>query len=301
MNPLGSPHPMHASAHPHELPAHFADYLDLEAALTAPVRDAALDGAAAALAENPSSVADLGAGTGTGSIALARRFPGAVVHSLDVSEELLDRLRSTAAAAGLADRIDVHWADLEGPWAAALPSGLDLAWASMSLHHVADPSAVLRQTFEALRPGGVLVVTEMTGGPRYEPMDLGSGRDGLHERLLSALSAIGYPPVADWTRALAAAGFEAVRRFDADALASADTPEGSRYLTMQVASWRDLLGDRLSADDLAGLQTVLDALETGSSALTSTSGRAVWVAIRPAAPAAGESPAASDVTADDRS
>jgi hypothetical protein len=142
---------------------------------------------------------------------------------------------------------------------------------------------VLRQAFHTLRPGGVLVVIEMTGATSYEPADLGTHRAGLGERIVSALAAHGYPVTADWTAALGSAGFAPVSRVEAELTASAGTTEGARYLGLQFALNRALLSEGLAVDDVAALDTVIEALAAGGSDLTLASGRVIWSAVRPAA------------------
>ena len=82
---------------------------------------------------------DLGAGTGTGSIGLAERFAGAEIVAIDVSAASLRRLREKALDLGLAARIRTVEADLDAGWPGV--GSFDLTWASMSLHHFADPTA----------------------------------------------------------------------------------------------------------------------------------------------------------------
>lgn len=194
---------------------------------------------------------------------------------------MLDRLTEAARATGVDDRIDTHLVDLDGDWPAVLPGGVDLAWAALSLHHVTDPDLVLRQTFTALRPGGVLVVTEFTGTMAFEPADLGTGRDDLGDRLVGVLAANGYPMTAEWTTALGSAGFAPVERTESVVTASAHTPEGARYLALPLRLNHDLFVDSLPADDIVALDAALAALEAGTSSVALTSPRAVWIAVRP--------------------
>jgi SAM-dependent methyltransferase len=294
MTPTHAHHTHDRPGHIHDRPGHgpapehdtdLAELLNLDAVLGAPALTAALDAASAALDAAPRTVVDLGAGTGTGTLALAARFPAARVHSLDASPGMLERLGAAATAAGVADRVDPHLVDLDGDWPAVLPGAADLAWAALSLHHVSDPARVLAQAFAALRPGGVLVVVEMTPRTVYEPGDLGTGRDGLADRLVAALTALGYPVTAEWTTSLVAAGFTAVERRETTFTASARTADGARYLALQLARNRDRLTGDLSADDLTALDAVVAALAAGTSELELTSGRAVWTAVRPDAPA----------------
>lgn len=303
-------HGHHAHGHSHaDRPGHgpapegdtdMAELLDLDARLGATVLADALDLAAAALGGTPRSVADLGAGTGTGTLALAARFPVARVHSLDATASMLDHLTASAATAGVGDRVTPHLVDLDGDWPAVLPEQVDLAWAALSLHHVTDPARVLRQAYGALRPGGVLVVTEMSG-VRFEPADLGSGRDGLGDRVTAALASHGYPVTAEWTTALGEACFAPVERHEMTFEASATTADGARYLSIQLSRNRDRIAGDLSADDLAALDLAIAAIDAGTSRVRTTSGRIVWVAVRPLdeARAPGDQGQTSQDTADD--
>lgn len=265
----------------HQMSATFADHLDLDAAHSASVITEGLNSAAVALGAEPTSILDLGAGTGTGTLALARRFPNARVDSLDHSKDLLTRLAASAASAGFATRVHTHQIDLDEDWTGAVPANVDLVWASLSLHHVEDPARVLRQAFTALRPGGAIVVTEMTGASLYEPGDLGSGQAGLAGRLVTALAAEGYPATADWSQQLSAAGFDLGQRHDHTVTVAGDTVEGAQYLVPQLRAWRERLTSGLTAEDRAGLDRAIADLDTGSSQIVQASGRAVWVAVRP--------------------
>jgi trans-aconitate methyltransferase len=117
-------------------------------------------------------IIDLGAGTGTGALALARQLPHAQVVAVDVSEPMLEHLQHKAHALGVADRIRTVQADLDQPWPALGPA--DLVWASASLHHMADPDRALTQVLTTLRPGGVLAVTELDSFPCFLPDEAGA-------------------------------------------------------------------------------------------------------------------------------
>jgi SAM-dependent methyltransferase len=262
-------------------PPSLARHLELEAAVSASMTEEALNAAAAALDARPTRIVDLGAGTGAGTLALAQRFPAAHVYSLDISTDLLTALVTSAASAGVADRVDAHLIDLDDDWSSAVPTQIDLMWASMSLHHVRNPDEVLRRAFATLRPGGVLVVSEMTGMLGYEPDDLSTGVAGLASRVIAALAAAGYPASADWSRELADAGFVSVHRRDHTVTAAGDTADGRRYLLGQFRAWRDRLASALSPTDKAGLNRAITELDAGASPIVHTSGRAIWVAVRP--------------------
>ena len=166
-------HGAHSRAHQHQGAADddYTDLLDLDAEVLHGYWSAALDWVRDAAADAPRArLLDLGAGTGVGAIGLARRYPDAEVVALDVSPVSVARVRAKAADLGLAQRVraveadlDLGWPDLGWP---SLPAPnaprLDLTWASMSLHHMADPGQVLRDALadhppgRADRGGGVL-------------------------------------------------------------------------------------------------------------------------------------------------
>ena len=137
-------------------------------------------------AEPPHRILDLGSGTGTGALALVRRFPGADIIAVDKSAPLLDHLSGKARALGVACRIRIVPADLDTAWPAIGP--VDVAWASSSLHHMADPDRILAEVFGAIRPGGLLAVAELGSFPRFLPDDIGIGRPGLEARGHAALA-----------------------------------------------------------------------------------------------------------------
>ncbi|MBP2457919.1 SAM-dependent methyltransferase [Clavibacter michiganensis] len=254
------PHHAHGAADPS-----LARMLDLDARilhghqreLTAWVRRLARDTAGRV-------VVDLGAGTGTGTVALARRFDRAEVHAVDASAAMLARVAERAVVDGLADRIRTVHADLDAGWPALPPA--DLVWASLMLHEVADPARLLARVHDALAPGGLLAVVEMDGAPRFLPDDLHPDlvRPGLADRLDDAAThgGTGGPSHPDWAPWLRDAGLVdvATRVFriepdPADPIAAAATLP---YARAWLARVRDRSADRLDAGDRAALDALLD-------------------------------------------
>jgi SAM-dependent methyltransferase len=233
-------------------------------------------------------ILDLGSGTGTGALALVQRFEGADVIALDISAQLLDRLRDKARALGVADRVHTVQADLDAPWPAI--DAVDLVWASNSLHHMADPDRVLTEVFAALHPGGLLAVAEMNSFPRFLPDDLGLGRPGLEARFHAALAeglAHELPHLgSDWASRLNGAGFtiEAERTFVIDLTPPLPASTG-RYAQASLRRARSGLDGRVSADDLDTLDTLIHSDGPDSvlrrDDLTVRAARTVWVARRP--------------------
>lgn len=237
---------------------------------------------------SPCRILDLGSGTGTGAFALLERFEGADAIALDVSAQLLHRLRDKARDLGVADRVRTVQADLEAAWPAL--DTIDLVWASSSLHHMADPDRVLTEVVAALRPGGLLVVAEMDSFPRFLPDDLGLGRLGLEARCHAALAegrAVELPHLgSDWGVRLSRAGFtiEAERPFAIDLTPPLPDSTG-RYAQVSLRGIRSHLAGRISADDLATLDTLIDSDGPDGvmrrDDLTVRTSRTVWVGRRP--------------------
>jgi SAM-dependent methyltransferase len=236
----------------------------------------------------PRRVLDLGAGTGTGTIALARCFAGADVIAVDQSAEMLACIRSRAGDLGLAGRVATVQADLDRAWPDTGP--VDVVWASNALHELTRPDRVLADVFAAVRPGGLLAVAEFGAWPRFLPDDLGLGRPGLEARCHAAVeSEAAGPPTphgTDWGPRLAEAGFAPVvrRTFEIDLRPPLPAAAG-RYARAYLQRIRPVLDGRLDAGDLAALDTLIDSdgpaglLRRGDLRVRST--RTAWIARRP--------------------
>jgi SAM-dependent methyltransferase len=282
-------HGHHHQDHAAETDADMAELLDLDAEVThshladvtAWIRELAAD-------PPPGRILDLGSGTGTGAFALLERFDQAEVIALDVSAEMLQRLSGRARVLGVADRIRTVQADLDTAWPAV--DAVDLVWASRSLHHLADPDRVLAEVFATLRPGGLLVVAEIASFPRFLPDDLGLGRPGLEARchaLLAERQAAELPHLgSDWGPRLSRAGFaiEAERPFVIDLSAPLPAATG-RYAQASLRRIRSAVDGRMSADDLAVLDTLIDSDGPAGvlhrADLTVRNTRTIWAARHP--------------------
>lgn len=290
--PLGGGH-----GHEH---AGIAPLLDLDAevlhealfAITNAVRSAR-DG------QRTRRVLDLGAGTGTGTIALAERFPRADVYALDRSEQMLDLVRSKAFFRGIPERVHTVRADLDDAWPAFEP--VDVAWASLSLHEVADPDRVFDNILAALAPGGVLAVVEMDTRPFVLPDDLGLGTPGLEARIHAAVAPARAPMNLhpDWSDALVRAGFadvarhrfeiapspQALARFAPGPTSGDRASVLARYAHTSLLRLRDAARPGLNQED----RDTLDILLAGDGPhslfkrgdLTARGTRSLWLARRP--------------------
>jgi ubiquinone/menaquinone biosynthesis C-methylase UbiE len=261
--------------------ASMADLLDLDAEVVRPYLDELTAWAAAHATTTPHTVVDIGAGTGTGTLALARRFETAELIAVDRSPTMLGRLQAAAAGGGIADRLRTVQADLDAAWP-ALGGSADLAWASSSLHHVADPDRVLVGVHEALSPGGLLVVVEMDAMPRFLPEGV---YPGMEERCRRAATRNGWNAWPNWTGHLERAGFVVAeeRTFAIDMHPA--PPAANRLAQRIMGGMRDRLADQLSAEDLAALDHLLDPADEEfvlrRRDLVVRGARTAWAAHRP--------------------
>jgi SAM-dependent methyltransferase len=233
-------------------------------------------------------IIDLGSGTGTAAVVLAQWFPGAEVLAVDTSAEMLARVQAKALDLGLDGQIGTLQADLDGPWPAIGPA--DVVWASMSLHHLADPDRALREVFAITRPGALVAIAEMNSLPRFLPDDIGLGRPGLEARCHAAaaeLNAHRLPHLgADWGQRLAQAGFTAIaeRTFSIDLDPPLPAATG-RYAWLSLQRTRAHLDETLDAEDLAALGALIDGDGPGSVLhrhdLAVRGTRTIWAATRP--------------------
>ena len=98
---------------------------------------------------DPREIWDLGCGAGQHAALLKRRHPGAVVHGLDSSADMLARARALGA--------DVDWRQGDiADWKPEAPA--DLILANAALHWLPDHLALLRRLTAALAPGGALAI-----------------------------------------------------------------------------------------------------------------------------------------------
>jgi len=256
--------------HHHDRPADFdweamANSLELDGAMLLPiVHDVVRDLAGTTDWSGLQHVIDVGCGPGVITAALARHAPHATITALDSSQPLLARVLAKATADALADRVATVEADLEQPLPALAPA--DVIWASMVLHHVADPPAVLAALHQQLRPGGTLTIVEFAGPPAVLPQDDPLLATGIWSRL-EALTAevirerIGSDPWRmDWPQWLAAAGFDEIT--DRTRVAYHDTPlsaEGRRWVAQHVNRGLRMGDTRIPAADIAALQELADS------------------------------------------
>jgi ubiquinone/menaquinone biosynthesis C-methylase UbiE len=124
---------------------------------------------------------DLGCGRGAVLIAAARRLPaghaaGADLWTKDQSGNSPEATLANAAAAGVADRVEVHTADMT-----ALPfadGSFDVVTSAMAIHNIPSPEGRYRAVDEAmrvLRPGGQVLIADVWPMARKYAAHIGQG------------------------------------------------------------------------------------------------------------------------------
>lgn len=136
-------------------------------------------GAASAAAEplgvanatGPVRLLDLAAGSGVWGIAIAQKSPHVEVTAVDWPG-ILEITKKTAAQFGLADRFSFIPGDLDE---ANFGSGYNVATLGHILHSqgVERSKALLRKTFDALAPGGTIVIAEFLVDPERKSSTMG--------------------------------------------------------------------------------------------------------------------------------
>lgn len=258
--------------------SHLGEMLDLDADVLHDFHSEVIGWVGSLTPDRP-HIIDLGAGTGAGSLALARQLPDAEVVAVDIAEPMLEHLRHKARALGVAGRVRTVQADLDQPWPSLGPA--DLIWASASMHHMADPGFALAQALATLRPGGLFVITELDSIPLFLTDEAGAALERrCHVKLAEMRTEAGMHMGEDWGAHLTKAGFtvEAQRHFDI-ALHPPLPAATGRYAQVSLQRMRHGLDGRLSPDDLAALDTITTGVLDRDD-LTVRTTRTVWLARR---------------------
>jgi ubiquinone/menaquinone biosynthesis C-methylase UbiE len=111
-------------------------------------------------------ILEMGPGPGRLLIPAAQAvLPGGEAVGIDIQPGMIDRLKARAEQAGvtnlqaiLGDAIRPHVPEAR----------FDLVFLGAALGEIPDRAAALRQCHRALKPGGVLAITEIIGDPHYQ-------------------------------------------------------------------------------------------------------------------------------------
>ncbi len=126
-----------------------------------------------------SGVADLGAGTGTWSIPLAKKIgPTGKVYACEVQQNMLVRIENEAKQHGVTN-IQTVWSNIENHQGTKLrDSSVDWVIAANVLFQVEDQSGFIKEIARILKPGGrVLLVDWKDSFGNLGPHD----KDIIHE------------------------------------------------------------------------------------------------------------------------
>jgi SAM-dependent methyltransferase len=244
---------------------HMTEMLDLDAEVLHDFHREVISWAGELVPGN-ARIVDLGAGSGTGTLALARQLPEAEIIAVDVDPEMLAHLRHRA---GGNSHIRTVEADLDGDWPDLGPA--DLVWASASMHHLKDPDRTLGQVHDLLRPGGAVLITELDSFPRFlhNPAE-----ERAHAEMDRMRHEAGLHMHEDWGARLRKAGFEVrERRFDIELLPPLPA-NAVRYAEVTLLRTRERLADRLGPEDLAALEA------PGPDDLIIRTTRLVWSGVK---------------------
>jgi ubiquinone/menaquinone biosynthesis C-methylase UbiE len=103
-----------------------------------------------------SVIADIGAGSGLFTRAMAKKVDPGVVYAVDINPNLLTHIEESAQGAGLAN-IQTVLAAVDDP---RLPETVDLVFICDTLHFVEDPEQYVRDLHAKVRPGGRVAIID---------------------------------------------------------------------------------------------------------------------------------------------
>jgi demethylmenaquinone methyltransferase/2-methoxy-6-polyprenyl-1,4-benzoquinol methylase len=174
-------------------------------------------------AQRPQRILDIACGTGDFSLAIARRMHAdSRITGLDLSEGMLAVMREKVEAAGLSERISCLQGDCE---AMPFPDGsFDVATIAFGIRNFEHREAALREILRVLRPGGRLVILELSV-PENKPLRWGynlyfmhfvpwigglvSGDKAAYKYLPASVQQ--FPGRREWTATMAHCGYADVR------------------------------------------------------------------------------------------
>jgi ubiquinone/menaquinone biosynthesis C-methylase UbiE len=111
-------------------------------------------------------VLEIGPGPGRLLIPAAKGvLPGGEAVGIDIQKGMIDRLKARAEQAGVTN-LKAILGDAAQPHVEG--GSFDLVFLCTALGEIPDRPAALAQCYRALKPGGVLSVTEMFGDPHYQ-------------------------------------------------------------------------------------------------------------------------------------
>ena len=111
-------------------------------------------------------VLEVGPGPGRLLIPAARRvLPGGEVVGLDIQPGMIERLKARAAQAGASNLTPILGDATQSHFP---PNHFDVIYFCTVLGETPDRAVALRQCYAALKPGGLLSITEIFPDPHYQ-------------------------------------------------------------------------------------------------------------------------------------
>lgn len=145
----------------------------------------------------PLNIADIGCGTGASTLELARQL-NATITAVDFLKEFLDVLEKRAAEAGVSEKISTLLCSMEN-----LPfedEEFDMIWSEGAIYNIGFEKG-LNAWKQYLKPGGILVVSEITWITGARPQELQQHWDNEYPEIdvasskISLLEKCGYSPI----------------------------------------------------------------------------------------------------------
>jgi ubiquinone/menaquinone biosynthesis C-methylase UbiE len=111
-------------------------------------------------------ILEIGPGPGRLLIPAAMQLqPGGEAVGIDIQPGMIDRLKRRSTDAGIAN-LTAILGDATKPHVDE--ASFDLVFLATTLGEIPDRSAVLAESYKALKPGGILSITEIFGDPHYQ-------------------------------------------------------------------------------------------------------------------------------------
>lgn len=143
-------------------------------------------------------VADLGAGTGFYSVAVARMVPAGKVYAVEVQKDFLNKIKNKIAEAHLTN-IEILWGDVEKIGGTKIKDGIvDKAIASNILFQVEDKDKFLEETKRILKESGKVLLVDWSDAsssigpsfktiiPKSKAREMFEKKGFIHERDIDA-------------------------------------------------------------------------------------------------------------------